>query len=67
MKRIVISSIAVIAVLAAATSVLWSHSLSRNSTGTISPHEMHAKIGADKLPVQQFEDRSVVFSTPAKE
>jgi hypothetical protein len=70
MKRIVISSVAVVAMLAAAATLLQSHpsptDKPNTSTNKISLEEMSAKVDANKLPNLEIEDQSVVFSTQAK-
>ena len=67
MKRLLISGFVVIALLAVATT-LRSHSprdgLSAFTTGSAS--ESMVVAGLSKLPVEEFEDMSLVFSTPTK-
>jgi hypothetical protein len=67
MKRLMISAFAVVAMLAAATTVLQSQSratkLSAATAGMMSVQELHA---AAKLPIEDFEDQSLVFSTAPK-
>jgi hypothetical protein len=68
MKRQMISALAVVALFAAATAMLRSPS-SRLSAGTAampSLHELHAAAGVNKLPIEDFEDMSLVFSTATK-
>jgi hypothetical protein len=68
MKLLLISGIAAIALLASAATVLWSHSPSTNrsvgSTGMMSLQELHT--AANRLPVEDFEDQSLVFSSAPK-
>jgi hypothetical protein len=70
MKRLMISAFAVIAMLAAATTVLQSQSratkLSAATAGMMSVQELHAAAGVNKLPIEDFEDQSLVFSTAPK-
>jgi hypothetical protein len=65
MKRLMISAVAVVALLVAATTVLRSHSsatgFSAATAGMMSVQELHAA-GANKLPTEEFEDQSLVYS-----
>lgn len=69
-KHIVISSVAVIAMLATAATVLRSHTSPGDksvvSTSKMSLEELSAKVDVNKLPHLETEDQSMVFSTPAK-
>ena len=69
MKRLLISGFVVVALLAVATT-LRSHSpwdgLSAFTTGSASAKKSMAVAGLSKLPVEEFEDMSLVFSTPTK-
>jgi hypothetical protein len=71
MKRLMISAFAAFAavgLIAAATAMQWSHS-SKLSAGTAampSLQELHTAAGVTKLPVEEFEDMSLVYSTPTK-
>jgi hypothetical protein len=63
MKRLVISAAAAIVVLAAATSMLRSHSSSTGPTsGMMSLHELHKATDVNKLPIDDTDDQSLVFS-----
>jgi hypothetical protein len=68
MTRLIISAIASVALLAAATSMLQSHSLPTNggvkTAGMPTVQELQA--GAERLPVQDFEDRSLVYPRETK-
>jgi hypothetical protein len=70
MKRLMISAFAVVALLAAATTVLRSHSPATNfsaaTAGMMSVQELHAAAGLRKLPIEDFEDQSLVYSTAPK-
>jgi len=70
MKRLMISTFATIALLAAATTMLQSHSTATSrpsvTAGMVSLQELHAAAGADKLPIEEFEDQSLVYSTTAR-
>jgi hypothetical protein len=70
MKRLMISGFAAIALLAAATTMLWSHSPSRArplaAAGMMPLQELHTAAGASKLPIEEFEDMSLVYSTAPK-
>ena len=68
MKRLLISGCVVVALLAVATT-LRSHSpwdLSAFTMGSASAKKSQAIAGVSKLPVEEFEDMSLVFSTPTK-
>lgn len=66
MKRLMISGLAAVALLAAATTILRSHSSSTNgpigAAGRTSLQEPHTGAGANKLPIEDFEDMSLVYS-----
>jgi hypothetical protein len=67
MKRLMISGFAAIALLAAATTMLWSHAPSTKhllATGDMTSPQ--AGTDVSKLPVQEFEDMSLVFSAAPK-
>jgi hypothetical protein len=70
MKRLMISGFAAIALLAAATTMLWSYSPSRArpaaSAGIMPLQELHTAAGLSKLPIEEFEDMSLVYSTAPK-
>jgi hypothetical protein len=70
MKRQLISAFAVIAMLAAATTMLRSHSsatsFSAGTAGTMPLQELLAAAGVNKLPMDDFEDQSLVYSTAPK-
>ena len=68
MKRLMISAFTAVVLIAATTAMLWSHS-SQLSTGTAampSLQELHTAAGVNKLPVEEFEDMSLVYSTATK-
>ena len=70
MKRLLISGFVSIALLIVATT--WrSHSISKDNhvaltTGMASLQKSQATAGVNKLPIEEYEDMSLVFSTPAK-
>lgn len=70
MTRLMISAIASVALLAAATSMLQSHSLPTNggvrTAGMPTVQELQTAAGAERLPVQDFEDRSLVYPRETK-
>jgi hypothetical protein len=70
MKRLIISACATIAFLAAANTMLRSQSPSIaapvGSAGTMSSQEFQTAAAANKLPIEDFEDQSLVFSTATK-
>jgi hypothetical protein len=67
MKFLMISGFAAVALLTAANMMLRSHSSSTNhpvaTADTMSPQ---AVAGANKLPIEEFEDMSLVYSTVPK-
>lgn len=65
MMRLVISGFVAIAVLAAATTVLWSHSSTRHAVAAEKTSSQTAA-GAKILPIEEFEDMSLVYSTTPK-
>jgi hypothetical protein len=70
MSRLMISGFAVVALLAAAITMLPSHSLLGHraavTTGMASSQPRQAATVANKLPIEEFEDMSFVFSAPPK-
>ena len=68
MKRLMISALAAVALLAAttATAMLYFPS-TKLSAGTTMPslHELHVAASVNKLPIQDIEDMSLVYSTVA--
>jgi len=63
MKRLMISAIAAIALLAVATSMLRSHSPSAaRPAGMMSLQELHMTTDVNKLPIEDVDDQSLVFS-----
>ena len=70
MKRLLISGFVAVALLAVATT-LRSHSImstdrSAATMGVASSKKSPAIAGVNKLPTEEFEDMSLVFSAPAK-
>jgi hypothetical protein len=70
MKQVVISAFAAIALLTAATTMLRSHSPSSDrlvgAAGMPTLQQLQSSADAKKLPAEQFEDQSLVYSTVAK-
>jgi hypothetical protein len=70
MNRLMISGFVAVALLAAAITMLPSHSLfgyrAAVTTGTASSQPRQASTAANKLPHEEFEDMSLVFSAPPK-
>ncbi len=70
MKRLMISGLAAVALLAAATTMLRSHSASTDrpvgAADMASVPQSRIATGSNKLPTENFEDMSLVFSTAAK-
>jgi len=69
MKRLMISGLAAVALLAAATTMLRSHSASTDRSVRAadmgSLPQSRIATGSNKLPTENFEDMSLVFSTAA--
>jgi hypothetical protein len=67
MKRLMISGFAAVALLAVATTMLWSRSPSMGHpvepAGLMALQELHSGDRVNKLPIEEFEDQSLVFST----
>jgi hypothetical protein len=70
MKRLLNSGLVVVALLIAATAVFRSHSsatsFSVGPAGLMSVQELGAAAGLNKLPIEEFEDMSLVYSTAPK-
>ena len=70
MKRLLISAFAVVAMLAAATTVLQSHSpamkVAAGPAGMMPVQVLLGAAGLKQLPIEEFEDQSLVFSTAPK-
>ena len=70
MKRLMISAFAAVALLAVATTMLWSRSPSMGHpvepAGLMALQEMHSGDRVNKLPIEDFEDQSLVYSTATK-
>ncbi len=63
MKRLMISAIAAIALLAAATSMPRSHAPSAGRpAGMMSLQELRTTTDVNKLPIEEFDDQSLVYS-----
>jgi hypothetical protein len=68
MKRLMIPAFGGVALIAAATIMLWSYS-TKPSAGTAAMpalQELHTAAGANKLPIEEFEDQSLVYPTVTK-
>jgi hypothetical protein len=70
MKRLMISAIAAVAVLATTITLHWAHTPSTKlSAGTASMpslQELYTAANANKLPNQEIEDQSLIFPDVAK-
>jgi len=67
MTRLIIITFAAVSLIAAATTVLRSHSpLAVRAAGMTSLQERHSTTDVNKLPVEDFEDMSLVYSTATK-
>ena len=70
MKRLMVFTIAALVLFTAATTVLWSHSpstaRSNGTADTMSLQELHKAAAVKKLPIEDFEDMSLVYSTATK-
>lgn len=68
MKHLMIRAFAGVALFSAAIALLRSPSteLSAGVAAMPSLQELHAAAGVNKLPIQEFEDMSLVYSTEPK-
>jgi hypothetical protein len=70
MNWLTISTFATVALIATATTVLRPNAASTDSsvgsTGMMSLQELHTSASVNKLPIEGFEDMSLVYSTAAK-
>ena len=69
MKRLLYSGFVAVALLAIATtmrSYSISHEHSTVTTGAALSNKSPAAAGVTRLPIEEFEDMSLVFSTPAR-
>jgi hypothetical protein len=70
MNRLTIAGLVAIVVLAAAATMLRSHSLTGSqaaaTTGMAPSQERQSSTVANKLPIEEFEDMSLVYSTATK-
>ena len=66
MKRLMISAFAAIALFAAATTMLRSHTPATDRAAgfsdAMSLQQLHSAPGVNTLPVEEFDDQSLVFS-----
>jgi hypothetical protein len=67
MKRLMICAFAVVALFAVASAMpAPSTELSAGTAAMPSLQEIHTAAGANKLPIEDFEDMSLVYSTVTK-
>jgi len=68
MKLLMISAFAGVALFAAATTMLRSHSPSNDgrASGMPSLQELQSTADANKLPIEEFDDQSLVYSRAPK-
>ena len=70
MMRLMITALAVVAVIAGSSILLRSRSsvieLSAGTAAMPSMQELHAAVGVHKLPVQDIDDQSLIYSTVEK-
>jgi len=68
MKRLMIVACAAVALIAAATEMLWSHSTKLSAGSATMPplQELHTAAGVNKLPIEEFEDMSLEYPTATK-
>ena len=67
MKLFVITALAVVALLAGVTGgMLRTHSVSTRTAGMPLMQDLQHAAGGDRLPVEDFEDRSLVFPREIK-
>jgi hypothetical protein len=68
MKRLMIGAFAAVALFAAVTALLRSPSteLSAGTAAMPSLQQLHTAANVNKLPIEEFEDMSLVYSTVTK-
>src|SRR3954462_12929882 len=70
MKRLMMSAFAAIVLLAAATTILRSHARSSHGAfgpeGIVSVQDMHRAASVSKLPIDEFKDQPLAFSSPPR-
>jgi len=66
MKRLMISALASLALFAVAIAMQRSTELSAGTAGMPSLQDLHTGAGVNKLPIEEFEDMSLVYSTATK-
>jgi hypothetical protein len=66
MKRLMIAGFAGLGLLAAATTILWSHAPSTARSFASDNHPSQVAVDTKKLPIEEFEDMSLVYSATAK-
>jgi hypothetical protein len=68
MMRLMLSAVALAALIVVATSMLRSPSstLELSTAAMPSLEELHAMAGVNKLPIQEVEDQSLMYPTVAK-
>jgi hypothetical protein len=68
MKRLMIGAFAAVALFVAVTAMLRSRSteLSAGTAAMPSLQELHTAANVNKLPIEEFEDMSLVYSTVTK-
>ena len=68
MKRLIIPAFAAVALFAAATAMLRSRSTEPSVRTAAMPslQELHTAAGVNKLPIEEFEDMSLVHPTKTK-
>jgi len=72
MKRLMISTFATIALLAAATTMLLSHSAAIATSrpfvtaDLMSLQDLQKAVDVNQLPIEEFEDLSLVYSTTTR-
>jgi hypothetical protein len=66
MKRLMIAGFAALGLIAAATTILWSHAPSTARSFASDKNLSQAAAGAKTLPIEEFEDMSLVYSARPK-
>ena len=70
MKRLMISTFAAVALLAAATTMWQSHSAATSrpsiTAGMMSLQDLEKAVDVNKLPIEEFDDQSLVYSTSTR-
>ena len=68
MRRLPIFAFAAVVLIAASAAILWSHPTTLPAATAAMPslEDLHTAAGINKLPIEEFEDMSLVYPTKTK-